>query len=176
MELLRGRSGAYQSFLRSSRHFRCAAPFQGGIDPSPVGVDLPHRGDRGRPRRDARGDFDDGFTGRIHRRPGLGPDAGQSARLRVTVSYDTGGPAFESHRTWVYHNAAWIEADKERLPLTDFDALLQTDGSVQLEYRFSGLPRNKKLRFVYEAPTLLLDVPFDLAFEKVAVQKQGIDN
>ena len=99
-------------------------------------------------------------------------DNAPSARLTVTVSYDTGGPAFESHRTWVYHNAAWIEADQERIPLTDFDALLQTDGSVQLEYRFRDLPKERPLKFVYEAPTLLLDVPFDVAFERVEVRKQ----
>ncbi len=117
-----------------------------------------------------------GVSVRLQEAELTGDDNSSSARLTVTVSYDTGGPAFESHRTWVYHNAAWIEADKTRLPLTDFDALLQTDGSVQLEYRFRDLPKDKPLRFVYEAPTLLLDVPFDVAFERVEVKQPDVED
>src|SRR5262249_22720000 len=94
----------------------------------------------------------------------------QSASVKITVSYETGGPAFESHRTWVYHNAAWLEDGERRVPFSDFDTLLQGDGSVQLEYHFSDLPRRDGLKFVYEAPTLLLDVPFDLEFSDVQVQ------
>ena len=98
-------------------------------------------------------------------------DGKPSATVRITVSYDTGGPAFESHRTWVYHNAAWMEDDRRRYPLTDFDTLLQSNGSVQLEYRFQDLPPAETLKFVYEAPTLLLDVPFELEFRDVAVKR-----
>lgn len=99
-----------------------------------------------------------------------GPNGTRSAKVRVTVSYETGGPAFESHRTWVYHNAAWLEDPHRRYPLTDFDTLQQTDGNVQLEYRFDNLPPDEALKFVYEAPTLLLDVPFDIIFPQVAVE------
>lgn len=95
--------------------------------------------------------------------------ATRSAKVKITVSYDAGGPAFESHRTWVYHNSAWIEQGKRRFPFTDFDTLQQTDGSVQLEYRFKNLPHGDGLKFVYEAPTLLLDVPFDVEFEEVEI-------
>lgn len=97
---------------------------------------------------------------------GEGRDA---ARVKISVSYDVGGPAFESHRTWVYHNAAWLEDGERRIPFTDFDTLLQTDGSVQLEYRFQNLPPRTPLKFVYEAPTLLLDVPFEIDFRHVAI-------
>lgn len=97
-------------------------------------------------------------------------DGSRTAAARITVSYDAGGPAFESHRTWVYHNAAWLEDTRRRYPFADFDTLLQSDGSVQLEYRFKSLPAADSLAFVYEAPTLLLDVPFELTFQNVAVK------
>jgi hypothetical protein len=94
----------------------------------------------------------------------------RSATVRITVSYDTAGPAFESHRTWVYHNAAWLEDAQRSYPFSDFETLLQADGSVQLEYQFQDLPAAETLRFVYEAPTLLLDVPFELDFRAIAVE------
>lgn len=112
-----------------------------------------------------------GVSVRLHRVEFTdGENETRAAKLRVTVNYDAGGPAFESHRTWVYHNAAWMEDDRRRYPLTDFDTLQQTDGSVQLEYRFHDLPPGDSLKFVYEAPTLLLDVPFDIEFSDIAVR------
>lgn len=112
-----------------------------------------------------------GVSVRLHQAEFAGDDAvARSATVKITVNYDTGGPAFESHRTWVYHNAAWLEDSRRRYPFTDFDALGQTDGSVQLEYRFQHLPPPESLKFVYEAPTLLLDVPFDVEFGDVKVK------
>ncbi len=101
----------------------------------------------------------------------LSPNAagGRDGTVKISVSYETGGPAFESHRTWVYHNAAWIEHGEKRIPFTDFETLQQVDGGVELEYRFQNLPADGSLRFVYEAPTLLLDVPFEVKLEEVRV-------
>lgn len=97
-------------------------------------------------------------------------DNSRETTVKITVSYETGGPAFESHRTWVYHNAAWIQAGEKRLPFADFETLMQVDGGVQLEYRFKNLPATGPLKFVYEAPTLMLDVPFEVEFSRVEVQ------
>lgn len=113
-----------------------------------------------------------GVSVRMHQTEFEKSDDGQeSARVKISVSYDTGGPAFESHRTWVYHNAAWLEANGRRIPFTDFDTLQQGDGSVRLEYRFQNLPPRESLKFVYEAPTMLLDVPFEIEFEDVAIDE-----
>jgi len=100
-------------------------------------------------------------------------DQFRDATLKITVSYETGGPAFESHRTWVYHNAAWLAHNERRYPFTDFEALQQGDGSVQLEYRFRKLPKEGSLKFVYEAPTLLLDVPFEVEFDQFTATDGG---
>lgn len=97
-------------------------------------------------------------------------DDTRDATVKISVSYETGGPAFESHRTWVYHNAVWIEAGEKRLPFADFETLMQVDGGVQLEYRFKNLPAAGPLKFVYEAPTLMLDVPFEVEIRHVTVE------
>lgn len=94
-------------------------------------------------------------------------------RVRVTVAYDTGGPAFESHRTWILHNEVFLENKQgERFLLNGgYDTTLQADGAVGMEYRFVSLPRPvADYSFVYVAPTLIVDVPveFDLKSVRLA--------
>lgn len=88
------------------------------------------------------------------------------ATIRIQVSYDTGGPAFESHRAGVfYQGASLIGPDGNRIVFTDYDATQEADGAVGAEYRFHNLPgRSSDYRFAYEAPTLFLDVPVDVDF------------
>ena len=92
----------------------------------------------------------------------------QAARIRMSIAYDAGGPEFESHRTWIYHNEVFLEApDGERFPVNDgFDTTAQADGGVALEYRFKDLPTGPHTdwQLVYVAPTLLVDVPVEFAF------------
>lgn len=84
--------------------------------------------------------------------------ADRQVLLRVRTAYDRGGTAFESHRTWLYHNAAWLTTDgrqhiKPQLPL---DVRQSQDGAIQIHYRFEiDGPDQDQLRFVYEAPTLI---------------------
>lgn len=87
----------------------------------------------------------------------------RSLAVELAVSYDTGGPAFESHRTWVWHNAAYLEAaDGTRFAYQDFSATQAADGAVGVRYEFPSLPADGPLTLVYEAPTLLLDLPIEL--------------
>ena len=63
--------------------------------------------------------------------------------IGILVNYDNGGPAFESHRTWIYHNDAFIES-KEGAPrnFTDFEVTRQSDGAIAVDFRwksFAGL-------------------------------------
>ena len=50
----------------------------------------------------------------------------------MSIAYDAGGPEFESHRTWIYHNEVYLEApDGQRFPVNDgFDTTAQADGGV----------------------------------------------
>lgn len=94
------------------------------------------------------------------------------ARLRVSVSYDTGGPAFESHRGWVLHNQAFLtEPGGRRIqPSGPINMLLQTDGAVLVEYNFEQLKSQpQEYTFVYAAPTLIVDVPVEFEFKTIPV-------
>ena len=94
------------------------------------------------------------------------------ARIGVAISYDVGGPAFESHRTWIFHNKAYLETKNGRRvePAGGFKTNLQTDGAVAVEYHFKRLKRDPlEYRFVYVAPTLIIDVPVAFEFRKIPV-------
>ena len=92
-----------------------------------------------------------------------------TATVELAVVYDHGGPAFESHRTWVYHNdAALIYTVEQDGQTTEhrldhkpgFSTIAQADGGVVLAYRFVGLPADARdVNFVYKAPTKIIDAP-----------------
>ena len=99
--------------------------------------------------------------------------------IRATVTYDTGGMAFESHRSWMLYNVAGLvlprekqAADDDLLKPTHAESDLQPDGSIAVTYRFEKLPRAANdygLRYV--APTLILDVPVEFEFRDVPLSR-----
>ena len=96
----------------------------------------------------------------------------RSARVRVAVSYDTGGPAFESHRTWVFHNRVYLlTKDGRRIDRSPgLTTSLQADGAVAVGYRFDHLKLPPAdYDFVYVAPTLIIDVPIEFTLKKLPV-------
>lgn len=100
------------------------------------------------------------------------PEGPQRAAIQVLVGYDTGGPAFESHRTWMFHNAAYLEvrgtAAARRIDFTDYDTSLQSQGAIGVDYRWERLdPPYTQYQFVYEAPTLILDQPLEFTVESL---------
>jgi hypothetical protein len=100
------------------------------------------------------------------------PDDRQQARVRISVTYDSGGPAFESHRTWILHNEVYLETPGgERIALNGgVEMTLQADGAVGLEYTFARLPRDLAgYAFVYIVPTLIVDVPIEYEIQSVRV-------
>lgn len=97
-------------------------------------------------------------------------DGKLSISIKVRVAYDTGGPAFESHRTWIFHNQVYLDRNDERsIPANGgFDTNLQQNGAVEVTYRFQGLAGEvKNYEFVYVAPTLIVDVPFKVDLERI---------
>ena len=98
-----------------------------------------------------------------------------TARVTVSVVYDAGGPAFESHRTWIFHNAVYLLRDgqRRRTAGSGFQIERQSDGGVQLTYTFRGLQQPVgDYRFVYAAPTLITSVPVKFHFGRVPLRKQ----
>jgi hypothetical protein len=108
------------------------------------------------------------------------PPPGESrgaARIEITLVYDQGGPAFESYRTWMYHNEATLETrnGKRLAPRPVVSTQQQGDGSVAVEYNFAnveGIPRD--YRFVYVAPTLITQVPVEFRFPKIPVARAAL--
>jgi len=99
------------------------------------------------------------------------PNAGDVS-LRISVAYDAGGPAFESHRSWMFQNEAWLQSpDGPRIGLNEPPMIRrQADGAVAVEYRFADAAADlENLRFVYVAPTLLIDVPVNFQFDAFPV-------
>jgi hypothetical protein len=101
-------------------------------------------------------------------------DAGQPEfRVQIALTYDKGGPAFESHRSWMLHNEVYLEgADGTRLPVNGgYEMTLQADGAVGMDYRFVGVDdRHGPFAFVYVAPILIVDVPVEFALKSVPVK------
>lgn len=91
-------------------------------------------------------------------------------RLATTVAYESGGPAFESHRSWMLYNEVFLEDDQgQRVMLNGgYETTLQADGAVGIEYRFVNLPEPlPHYAFVYIAPTLIVESPLQFTVESV---------
>ncbi len=114
-----------------------------------------------------------GVTVRLKRVRYSEPSPGRrELRVRVTVEYDSGGPAFESHRTWMLHNRVFLEdSESRRIELNGgHEMTLQADGAVGLEYCFRDVPDMGRIAaFVYMAPTLIVDVPLEFTIQSCRV-------
>jgi hypothetical protein len=116
-----------------------------------------------------------GVTVTLNRVRGTPSSPGKTeARLRVSVAYDAGGPAFESHQTWILHNEVFLEDnDGRKMRLNGgSETTRQGDGAVAIEYRFVDLPEPlSRYEFVYVVPTLIIDVPVEFEIQSALVKK-----
>ncbi|MDA0831690.1 MAG: hypothetical protein O2955_02400 [Planctomycetota bacterium] len=91
--------------------------------------------------------------------------------IRISVQYDAGGPAFESHRNWMFHNHARLISTTEKSQPIVPDAFVterQGDGTYMMTYRFDNLSGDvHDYQFEYRAPTLLLMVPVHFSFSMI---------
>lgn len=98
-----------------------------------------------------------------------------AARIRVAVTYDVGGPAFESHQRWMLHNKTSLQTavGKRIIQNSGFDISLELDGAVEVEYRFERLTNEPaEYQFVYEAPTLLINVPIEFELKDIPIEEK----
>lgn len=95
----------------------------------------------------------------------VSPEGGRV--IRLILRYDQGGPAFESHRVGRFAQGGRLELlSGERIPYKTYEVVAEGNGTVVLEYRFDPLPSGD-FRFIYEAPTLWLDVPFAVTLDRL---------
>ena len=98
----------------------------------------------------------------------------KSTSIGIAVAYDTGGPAFESHRTWLFHNRVFLRtaSGKNVTPRPGFKTTLQRDGAIGVRYAFAVDKKSAtSATFNYEAPTLLINVLVKFRFAKLPVPK-----
>jgi len=99
----------------------------------------------------------------------------QNVDIQVTVSYDAGGPAFESHQRWILHNEVFLEdRDGKRVNLNGgSETSLLGENGTGIEYHFVDLDGDlADYSFVYVAPTLIVDVPIEFEIQSVPVGKK----
>ncbi len=99
----------------------------------------------------------------------------KEVRVRIAVTYDIGGPAFESHQRWILHNKVYLEdaAGKQLRLNGGSETSLQAEGGMEIEYRFVDVPDPvPEYTFVYVAPTLIIDVPIEFEIQSVAIQNK----
>ena len=116
-----------------------------------------------------------GVTVVLHRATFEGQaDKTTTLKVNVSVVYDAGGPAFESHRTWVLHNEAYLvgAAGRRHSTVDGFQVERQSDGGIQLTFTFRGLKAPAAdYRFVYVAPTLITKIPVRFRFDDVPIAR-----
>lgn len=101
------------------------------------------------------------------------PGGKHDLQINVVVTYDTGGPAFESHRSWMLHNEVYLEDPSgKRLPLNGgSETTQQGNDGLGIAYRFVGLPDPlPEYSFIYVAPTMIVDVPIEFVLKAIPVR------
>lgn len=93
--------------------------------------------------------------------------------LQLQLRYDADGPSFESHRSWVFHNEAWLSlGEEERVEPSDFETLSEGASGAQLRYRFTGVEGlSADTQLNYTAPTLFTRVPMTFELENVPANR-----
>jgi len=99
-----------------------------------------------------------------------------AARVDLSIVYDQQGPAFESYRTWMYHNDVWLETKNGRRILPERLVATQTeaDGARTVEYNFAGVTGTlADYRLVYIAPTLITQAPVRFQLKNIPTTRAG---
>jgi hypothetical protein len=93
--------------------------------------------------------------------------------LQLQLRYDADGPSFDSYRSWVFHNEAWLTTGGgSRLEPTEFETLAEGEGGARLRYRFAGVDKiDAQSQFTYTAPTLFTRVPIEFSLKAVPANR-----
>lgn len=101
-------------------------------------------------------------------------DAGiRKAKAQLEVAYDAGGPAFETHRSWIFHNRVELRTAGGEVISRDaqFSTDQQANRGVLVEYNFTGLKQPlEQYELVYVAPTLITEIPLRFTIRNVHVK------
>lgn len=89
-------------------------------------------------------------------------------KIEIGVRYASEITAFDSYRTWVYHNDAAITVAHENGEITTispepaFETIAETPGALRLRYSFKNIPPTASaIHFSYTAPTQVVETPLE---------------
>lgn len=102
-------------------------------------------------------------------------ESSQNLTVRLALSYDYGGPAFESHRTWIYHNRAYLQdpQGKKYWLNGSSQTTLESAGKISVVYQFKNLKRQAvQYQFTYLSPTLITSTPIAFRFNQIALPQK----
>ncbi len=91
-------------------------------------------------------------------------------RFSIILSYEGGGPAFESYQQGLFNNRIWLQTeDGSRFELNGgFNTLGSNENQVGYEYQFVDVPGQAiEYSLIYETPSKLAKIPLDVTFEDV---------
>ena len=110
----------------------------------------------------------------LRRRKWLAPD---TLEVEMGVLYRGDVSAFESYRTWVYHNDVILGVHRGNgetiaiAPEPAFDTIAESPGALRLRYLFKNVPADATaIHFTYEAPTQVLEVPMEVEIPGVKLE------
>ena len=89
--------------------------------------------------------------------------------VRLAVSFDRSGAAFESHRGWVFSNPAFLrDAEGVMIPPVAVETLAQQGSHYVLAYTFDATSL-AGYEFVYRSPATVIEVPIHYHLQDIAL-------
>ena len=119
----------------------------------------------------------DESSSRVRRRGGVSVSLDKIRRLsadtsefQLTLRYDEGGPAFESHRIGSLYREVFLQqSNGVRVPPSLSEFTREQDGALGLRYCFTDLPEGwQEATLVCVAPTAIIRVPVEFEIEPEA--------
>ncbi len=88
--------------------------------------------------------------------------------VRIGVRFDKAANALESHRGWIYRNAAYlVGADNERIEPATFETTWQEVDGIGMAYLFDLEKGPKGYSFVYKTPAAIVKMPFEYELKDI---------
>jgi len=88
--------------------------------------------------------------------------------VRLRIHFDQAGEALQSHRSWIFHNEAYLEGpDGKKIPYDALETTRQAENEVGVAYGFVLEDPPAQHTFVYETPGAIMAAGFDYEIKNV---------
>jgi hypothetical protein len=88
--------------------------------------------------------------------------------LHMRFALDEDNGALQSHRGWVFQNISYlVDKDGQRIENAGFETTRQTENEVGVAYLFDLPGDLTGLKWVYETPAAIVDVPVEYELKDI---------